>query len=259
MKLYKIIPFVMLCIFSCATTDTVEHAQPKGSNSDLLDSITLINDNAPLYYDITFTIEGLQNNQKYKLIGNAQLDANLNLFCLSLTDFIFKSPISTVLSNNDETILYFPTEKRLFKYANNSLDLKTFWNINLDYEIIRILASCKIPLIAGYKVKGSESSADKPSFLILENKNYYETITFKNNIPDKIKIMDKNDRSETDFHLLSPRKYNESLVYRKISVISKSFSFDISINSIRANTPVKVKTINDIKIPRDVVSTSIGR
>ncbi|MCL2025405.1 MAG: hypothetical protein FWG92_01195 [Leptospirales bacterium] len=259
MKLYKIIPFVILCLFSCTTTDTIEYTPSKESNPALLNNIALINDNAPSYYDITFTIEGLLNNQKYKLIGNAQLDAKLNLFCLSLTDFIFKSPISTVLSNNDETILYFPTEKRLFRYTNNSFDLKTFWNINLDYEIIRILASCRIPLIDNYKVKESATSADNASYLILENKRYFETITFKNNIPDKIKIMDKNDRSETDFHLLSPRKYNETLVYRKISVLSKSFSFDISLNSIKVNTPVKVKTINDIKIPRDVVSTSIGR
>ena len=246
----------MLCILSCATADTVEYTQ-SGSNPALLNSVSLINDNAPSYYDMTFTIEGLLNNQKYKLTGNAQLDAKLDLMCLSLTDFIFKSPISTMFSSNNEIVMYFPSEKKLFKYAKSSFDLQTLWNINLDYDIVRILASCKIPLIADYKIKESVASTDgKTSYLILENKRYYETISFKNDIPDKIKIIDKNDRNETEFHLLAMKKYNETLIYRKISVLSKKLNFDISINSIKVNTPLKVKTINDIKIPADVVSMS---
>jgi len=254
MKLCRIIPLAMLCIFSCTTADTVEYTPSKEDNAALLSSISSINSNAPSYYDMTFTIEGLLNNQKYKLNGNAQLDAKLDLMCLSLTDFIFKSPISTMFSNNNEVIMYFPSEKRLFKYAKSSFDLKALWNIDLDYEIVRILASCKIPLIADYKIKESVVSTDgKTSYLILENKRYYETISFKNNIPDKIKIIDKTDRGETDFHLLAVKKYNESLIYRKISVLSKKINLEISINSIKINSPIKVKTINDIKIPMDVV------
>ena len=241
----------MLCILSCATADTIEYTHPE-NKAGLLNNVLLINDNAPSYYDMTFTVEGSLNNQKYKLNGNAQLDAKLDLICMSFTDFIFKSPISTMFSNNDEIIIYLPSEKRLFKYTKNSLNLKTLWNINLDYEMIRILASCKIPLIADYKI----SSTDDKSYLIIENKHYYETVSFKNNIPDKIKIVDKTDRSETDFYLSAVKKYNESLIYSKISVLSKKFSFEISINSIKANTPVKVKTINDIKIPLDVISVS---
>ena len=253
MKLCKIIPLAMLCVLSCATADTVEYTQTE-NNTALFSGISLINNNAPSYYNMTFTIEGLLNNQKYKLTGNAQLDAKLDLMCLSLTDFIFKSPISTMFSSNDEIIMYFPSEKKLFKYAKNSFDLKKLWGINLDYEIIRVLASCRIPLIADYKTKGPVVSADgKTSYLILESSRYYETISFKNDIPDKIKIIDKNDRSETDFHLSAVKKYNESLIYRKISVLSNKLSFDISIDSININTPVKVKTINDIKIPADVV------
>ena len=256
MKLRKIFPVAMLLLLSCATADTVEYTQSESASS-LLNNISLINNNAPSYYDMTFTIEGLLNNQKYKLTGNAQLDAKLDLICLSLTDFIFKSPISTMFGNNNEIIMYFPPEKKLFKYKKSSFDLKTLWGINLDYEIIRILASCKIPLIADYKARESSAPADdNTSYLILENKRYYETISFKNNMPDKIKIIDKNDRSETEFHLLAAKKYDESVIYRKISVLSKKLNFDISINSIKINTPVKVKTINDIKIPADVVSMS---
>jgi len=251
MNLCKIIPFAMLCVLSCSTTDTVEYT-PTEIKAGLLDNVLLINNNAPSYYDMTFTIEGALNNQKYKLNGNAQLDAKLDLICMSFTDFIFKSPISTMFSNNNEIIMYLPSEKKLFKYAKKSLDLKTLWNINLDYEMMRILVSCKIPLIADYKI----SSTDDKSYLIMESKRYYETISFKNNIPDKIKIVDKNDRSETEFHLSAVKKYNESLIYRKISVLSKKFNFEVSINSIKTNTPVKVKTISDIKIPMDVISVS---
>ena len=251
MKLCKIIHLAMLFILSCTTADTIEYTRAE-NNTGLLNGILLINNSAPSYYDMTFTVEGLMNNQKYKLNGNAQLDAKLNLICLSLTDFIFKSPISTMFINNDEIIMYFPSEKKLFKYTKNSLNLKALWNINLDYEIIRVLASCKIPLINDYKI----SSTDDKSYLILENKHYYETVSFKNNIPDKIKIVDKTDRGETDFHLSSAKKYDESLVYKKIFVLSKKFNFEISINSIKVNTPVKVKTINDIKIPMDVISMS---
>jgi len=247
-----------ILILSCTTTDTVEYTRSsEKSDTSLLSDISFINDNAPSYYDMTFTIEGLLNNQKYKLNGNAQLDAKLDLICLSLTDFIFKSPISTMFSDNDGIIMYFPSEKKLFKYTRSSFDLKALWNINLDYEIIRALIRCKIPIIDDYKVIKSIVSTDGASSLILENTRYYETVSFKNNIPDKIKIIDKTDRNETDFHLSAVKKYNESFVYKKISVLSKKFSFDVSINnSAKVNTPVKVKTISDIKIPMDVVLIS---
>jgi hypothetical protein len=262
MKPVKIFCFAALCALSCATADnTAEKTDYVSSTKKdyhiLVDSISQINDSAPAYYNMIFTIEGLLNKQKYKLNGNAQLDAKLNRICLSLTDFIFKSPISTMFANNDDIIMYFPTEKKLFKYGKNSIDLKSLWNISIGKEIIYALASCKIPLIDNYKIKESVVSPDgKTSYLIVENRLYYETVSFKNNMPDKIKIMDKNSRDETDIYLSGAKKYDNSLIYKKISVISKKWNFEIKIDSIKVNTPVKVKTLGDIKIPLDVISIS---
>lgn len=246
----------MLFFICCSSAEkNVTQSAAQGDARALLEKITLINNSAPVSYDMTFTAEALMNNQKYKLNGNAQFDKTAARLSLFFTDFIFKSPISMMFNDGESVVMYFPSEKKLYRYNKNTIDFRSLWNVNLDYPVVHDIMTGRIPVIDGYTVKEAVLSADsKTSYLILENSRYYETISFKNDIPDKIKIMDKSNRSETDFYFSGAKKYGESFMFKKISIVSKAaWRFDVAIDSLKVNVPMKVKTINDIQIPLDVI------
>lgn len=245
-----------LALVGCATNDgshVADGAKLSGTAKDMLNRINEINANAPSSYDIGFSVDVLVKRKSYKLAGSSQFTSQGDKLYVVFSDYIFKSPMFMMFNEGDDIVLYYPSDKKLYKTTNSRANLKNFWNVNLSFNVLKDLITGKIPLIENFAAKEGGDSKDAV-YLILENDSEYETISFKDGLPDKIKITNKTDRTETEIYLSNPRIYGESLIYRKFAAAVKSESsrVDISLNNVKVNVPVTVKTISDIKLPSNV-------
>lgn len=251
----------LFILAACAGTQNDVPASFSGMDADaapMLERIIDFNSKAVNTYDMGFTVESITNKQTYKMNGSAQFDGSLKKLYFAFTDFVFKSPLCHVFGNEGEVVLYFPSEKKLFRHNAKTMTFRDYGNINLSYQFIYPLITGRIPLIDGYKVKNAIVDG-KASYLILESGRYYQTVSFTEDIPDRLKITDKTDGSETEFYFGNWKQYGEARLFRKLSIVSAASNMRVNVivNSARVNIPVKVKGINDITIPSDV--TSINR
>ena len=117
---------------------------------------------------------------------------------ITFLDAIFKSILATILKKEDRLEIYFPIDKRLFIEDIKTIDIKKYIDINtnINMKLFSDLLAGKVPIIRSYSVKqvltekSDKSDKDESSYLILENKRYFETISFKNRIPDKNRLKD---------------------------------------------------------------------
>ena len=257
MKKIILFAFLASCV-SCTTTNPP--STPEGTSAETAPMLARVleqNSKAVNSYDMDFVAEGFINKQTYKMNGIAQFDGSLNRLYFAFTDFIFKSPISQMFNDKDEVVIYFPSEKKLFKHNAKTMNLRQYGNVSLDYKIVYALITGKIPLIEGYRMREGIVEADgKTSYLILENNKYYETIAFKNDIPDRIKITEKSTGDETEFYYSGWKKYGESMLFGKLSIVAKTANmrFNVIINKVKVNIPVNVKTVKDANLPAGIAT-----
>jgi hypothetical protein len=222
---------------------------------EMMDSVRSINDRSPASFDYSFTVEGAMKTKKFKSTGTAQFDGDQDRFSASFVDFIFKSPLTSIFQNADEVILYFPSDKKLFRENRNVMNLRNYSGVNIPFQVAFSLVAGKIPLLENYAVKEGYVSADgSSSYLILENSECYETISFSNGAPDRIKFLRKREREELEIYLRKRTVKDGCLLYQNVMILVKDMDvkIDITFSVMKVNGPVKVKTISDIKLPVDV-------
>jgi len=226
-----------------------------GKIRSMLDAVKAFNSAAPDTISASMTIEGSMKTKKFKALGNAQFDRKAGKMALAFIDFIFKSPITHMFQDRDVIYFYFPAEKKIFKDNINTINLLNYSTINLDYKLVQDLATGRIPVLAGYTVKdGLASPQDNKSYLILENDAWYETISFSSGQPDRIKLMNKKTREEVEIYLKKKITSDSCSFFRQISIVIKNAEtrIDVQFDDVKLNKPIMVKTISEIKLPRDV-------
>jgi hypothetical protein len=101
-----------------------------------------------------------------------------------------------------------------------------------------------------YKCLYSEN--EKGYYLILENKECYENIFFKDDVPEKILIIYKDNKAKFEIYLKSPVKTETSIFFKSIKIIAGEINSTINFNYIKPslNKPVSVEKLNKNKLPK---------
>jgi hypothetical protein len=228
------------------------HPSGKDAIRDMVDRISAVNKKSPVSYAADFTIDGTIGDKTYKLLGNAQFNRKLRAMHVAFLDFIFRSPITVVFQEGDVIRIYYPVEKKLFVDNYKTIDLSNYGGISVNFDLLYSILTGGIPLIPDYTVKqGLISNDGKESMLIVENNRYYETISFNGKSPDKIKLINKSTREKFEIYMKKPILQGDSHFFANVMIVSQNtpIRLDIHFNRIHLNAPVKVKTIEDSRLP----------
>lgn len=218
----------------------------------MVDSISVINRNCPESYALDFDIDGAFGDKKNRIMGNAQYNKKQRAMHVAFVDYIFRSPVMTLLREGDTVRVYYPVEKKMYVDSFKTIDLANYGGVTIDFDMFHDIITGSIPLIAGYSVKqGLAANDGKGSMLILENPMYYQTISFQANDPDKILLINKKTREKLEIYVKKPFVQGTSRIYSSIMIVAQSvrLRLNITFKKIQLNAPVRVKTVKDIKLP----------
>jgi hypothetical protein len=272
-KLHRPCFSLLICVLvlGCASGNA-EKEKDYVSSSDkkvkyLLKKVLDINNNSPSSFSAKFVIEGrMSNNKSFKSLGDAVFSKKPLKMKVTFYDFVFKSPLTVMLQDEKILKFYFPVDKKLLLDNEDSIIMKNYTNIELDFKFLNRLTMGLIPLIDNYRIKQSlvhkseKTGNEDEMYIILENDRLYQTISFRNDIPDKILLVNKLSKDKVEFYLESPQIRGNVLYFKTIRFISQQSGDKINIqfNSIRFNQPVNIKDISHIKMARDVKVVKIN-
>ncbi len=258
--IYAII--ILVSASGCSTTVAKNEADLKTAGEEniahLLRLIQKYNASPPQSFILNFNVEGHSGSQKFKASGNGQYNNNPRRMRVVFHDAILQTPITEITQEDDVLKFYFPMDKTLYLENINNIDLKSYTNFNLDFILVSDLLTGKIPIIKHSSVyKGLESETDPVikgnKLIILENEEYFETISFLNDVPDKILWLNKNTKERIEVYLKKPVLKDNFLFFKEAKIISRSADLNILIQfkSIKFNTPVDLENMTKIKISKD--------
>ena len=215
---------------------------PDTMTGRLMMKIDDINSSSPSGIIAGFVVDGrLSKNKKFKSLGQLVYDGRLKKMKISFIDSVFRSPMAIVLQEGENIKFHLPVEKKIYLDRVNTVDLKNYLNVNVNYSFLQTLAIGKIPLIDEYSVKQGVLHKDENDkiehFIILENNMLYETISFSNNIPNRIMLLNKHTKEKMEFYLEKPELNDNVLYYKTIRFVSLKSGERITVvfNSLSLN------------------------
>ncbi len=251
---------MMYLMVACATagvdgTAPGENEKLKENHEETMALIRGFNEKAVTSIEGSFFIDGFLQNKKYKTIGNVSYSAAPERLNLIITDFIFKSPITTVVQDGRELSIYFPVEKKLYVDSVDTIRLKNYSDIDFNFAMLHGVLTGRIPLVRGHRIVSCvRDEAKNARFLIVENDELFETIAFRGDIPDKLLFMDKKSKKRVEFYLGRPTVSGDSVFFRNIKIVAKDEGINLTItfNSLKLNGPVRVKNVSEMNYPRNI-------
>ena len=235
------------------------HASGKETVQEMLDVLKGLDARAPRFLQADFSIEGARREKKFRMIGSLQYDRPARAMHASFSDYIFRTSILVFFAEGDDLRLYFPVEKKLFVESMRGIDLGDYGGPSMAMDIVLSLATGNIPLLAGYRVKqGLRENNGEGTMLLLENPRYYQTVSFRNGLPDKVLIIDRETRER--FEIYFKKRINSgdvSYVEQMVMVASQTgLRIDLRLKSVRTGGSIKVPRARDMKLPPDVRTIS---
>jgi hypothetical protein len=222
----------------------------------LLKRLKEINEHSPNSFKAHFIIEGILNNKKrFKSIGNAVYNKTPTKMKITFIDFVFKSPITIIVQDGPTLKFYFPTEKKLLIDNINTINLKNYLDLDLEFTLLYRFITGAIPVIENYQIREgliakAKEKKDDEVYIILENDRYFETISFKKDLPNKILL--KTSKEKAEFYLEKPCCKDNRLSYKSIKFVSTTSGHRIIIrmNSWKDNVKVSPRSISQLRLPR---------
>lgn len=221
----------------------------------LLNKLLDFNKNFLTSLSADFILEASYEKKKIKSMGQIVYQGENKRMNITFIDIIFKSPMTYIFQDNDILKLYFPVDRKLFIDNIKTIKLKYYTDFNLDFQIIYDIITGKIPIIDGYRIKQMKSSkVASGNYLVLENSDYYETISFKGSRPDKMLFLDKNNGKKYEAYFKRYYKKGGVQYFKNIRLTARSgaIKIDVTFTNIKLNLPVEVKTIEDFEIRKDL-------
>lgn len=219
-----------LTMFTCAEkrmiVDKRLMVSSEKKSRELLERTHTINNHSPEFFSAAFSVDGIYNKKRITSIGTVMFKKNPRLIRLSFVDAIFKSPIVTLIQDRETVKIHFPIEKTLYIDNINTLDLRNYLNFDIEFSFFYTLTGGQIPLLPGFAIKkeltevGADASEKERCFLILENRDFFQTLSFKNQIPDKILFINKASRTRIEIYLGRPEIRGESVFFRQIRFVN---------------------------------------
>ncbi|OHD64324.1 MAG: hypothetical protein A2176_01675 [Spirochaetes bacterium RBG_13_51_14] len=231
------------------------HPSGRDAIRDMLDSVSSISKKSPETFAVEFYVDGTLGDKKYKLLGSAQGDRRRKVMHISFLDFIFRSGIAMFFQEGDDIRIYYPVEKKLYVDRAGTIDLARYGGVSIDYGLLYDIATGTFPIVTDYTVKeGLAANNGTGSILILENKRFYETISFNGKNPDKILFVNKQTRERFEIYVKKIALQGNSVFFANVVVVAQQsrFRLDIHFNRIVLNAPLEVRTLKDVKLPKGV-------
>ena len=245
-----------IILFGCQTADKpVTNETENIKAKELISKINNINSSSPETISSLFTIDGNTGEKKFRMEGKAIFDKK-GYYKITLLDYVFQSPLIEAYREANELYFFYPSEKRLLIDDINKIDLSAYTGFKSDYRMIYSMFTGNIPLINNYKVnKCLYSEKDDGYYLILENNECYETIFFKDDMPEKILILYKDNKHKFEIYLKSPVKTGNGTFFRSVKIIATEINTTVNINFIKPsfNLAVAVEKLNRNKLPKNTV------
>ncbi len=224
----------------------------------LLKRLQEINEHSPNSFKAHFIIEGMLNNKKrFKSIGNAVYNKTPTKMKITFIDFVFKSPIAIIVQDGTTLKFYFPAEKKLLIDNINTINLKNYLDLDLEFTLLYRFITGAIPVIENYQIREgliarAKEKKDDEVYIILENDRYFETISFKKDIPNKVLLINKTSKEKSEFYLEKPCCKDNRLLYKSIKFVSTTSGHRIIIrmNSWKDNVKVSPQSIFRLRVPR---------
>ncbi len=214
-----------------------------------------INSQAPSSFASSIEIIGNIREKKFKSVGSVNYNKKTGRFHITFLDYIFKSPVTRIFQDGDRISIYFPADKKLVLDNRKTINIRNYMDLNMDYYLVYDLFRGAIPVLKNYRVKKGLTSADgKSSYLIIENSEYFETISFRGDTPDKLLIIRKDNKEKIELYVKGFTIKGKSRYYKNIRIVAKKsdLRLDFMFKGTRINIPVKVRTIESIRVPGSV-------
>ncbi|MDY6935186.1 MAG: hypothetical protein SVZ03_13310 [Spirochaetota bacterium] len=226
-----------------------------------INKIAEINNHSPDTLSANFIINGTINDKKFKSTGRILYSKNPKRMMITLLDAIFQSTLTNILQEEDILRIYYPLDKKLYIDNIQKIDLRDYLKIdtNIDLILLSQLAMGAIPLIENYSIKrviltkNTNVGEEDTNFLIIENEQYYETISFKNEVPDKILRVDRKTNEKIEFYLYDRINVKNTHFYKRIGFVHLGSGCRVTLRfkDLKFNIPVDIDTMMIIDIPRD--------
>ncbi len=251
---------LLACAFlpACTGAPVKQEKRVTASDTDrsrrLLTLVHEINGRAVDSYSARFTVEGAFGKRKFNSVGEAWFNRNPRMARFTFFDIIFKSPLTVMVQDGDTLKFYFPAEKTLYVDRSDSINLRNYAAIDIDFALVYPFAAGQVPLLDAFTIKQGlvDESDSNRSYLVLENKNYFQTIGFKMDVPDKILFISKTSGKKTEFYLEKPQGQGGALFYRTIRMLSPESGdrLTISFSEIRYGVRLDAATVLKINLDR---------
>ncbi len=240
---------VMECRSASIETGTSRAATEHPGASDLIARIGEINRNAPRSIRGQFVVQGsMSNKNKFKSLGNVVFNRDPYRMKITFIDAVFRTTLTEFTQIGDEIKILLPIEKKLYIDRADMIMLRDYTGMDIDFRFISSLATGLIPLIENYSIKQTGAApqiSDKNvSMVILENDKWFETVSLRNNTPDKILLLNKKTLEKMEFYLETPHNKDGMVLYKQIRFISlkKGDRITLELNNLRQNTATDLES-----------------
>lgn len=267
---YSIAIVAVLCA-GCAARSTegtvLQLSEERDKAVELIRKIEQANSETPRIFSAKFVIEGASpKNKKFKTLGEIACDRSAELFKVTFVDSIFKSPMAVVGRDGNKLKVYMPVEKTLYEDDVQFINLKNYIDVNIEFGFISAVATWQVPLLKNYKIKQSVlqktsgAGKEEENYIVLENDFYFETISIKNDIPNKIMIINKSNKEKAEFYFENPERKNNMLYFNTIRYISAQRGERISVkfSSVSANPPLIKERDFSLKVPPNTKTVRVN-
>ena len=265
--IFSFLLITFIFYFGCSKTIVKSDRElRKAGDADIVHLIKVIekiNINSAQSFIANFNIEGHLGKQNYKASGNAQFNNNPRRMRVIFHDAVFKSAITFIVQEEDTIKIFFPFDKILYIDNIKKFNFKFYSNLNLDFQLVSELSTGKIPVIKNYssiKCYEDGNSGQNNKLIILENNEFYETISFMDDVPDKILWLNKITKEKTEVYLFNPVIKENILFFNLIKIVSVSSDLKLTIqfDSLKFNVPVDLKNMVRLKLPSDIKINKIN-
>ena len=254
---------ILLCasvlITGCATAQKDYGTLKPGDlreAQEILKKIEFINSNLPESFTSRIAVKSTINGKSFSIAGNVYYASNPVAIKVMLNDLIFKSPVVEILLQADQLKIFMPIEQSVY-IRNPDPERDTTASLEINTQFLSQTALGRIPLITGYTVTKSFIEEEQGKItgkrvVVLENKMYYESISVKNGIPDKVRILAKNGVDTFEVHFENPSQNDNVILYKNVSAFSENTgnNFSIEYIDLKLNAPFDRNKIFHIEIPR---------
>ncbi len=228
----------------------------KEETNRLLENIDRINGNAPSSIDAAFRVDGMFGKKKFKASGYFLYNDSAAAARITFVDSVFKSPLTTFVQDGNTIKVHFPVENTLVIDNTETIQLSDYMPVSVDYSFLRQMFTSRIPMIQDYKInrvlipRKKDGSTTSEIFIIIENDRYYETITFKDNLPTRILLVEKGKKKKYEFYYAEPAQKNKKFGFKGIEFVEPDTGnkLDIHFTKYKTNRSISRSRITRLDV-----------